>query len=128
MSIADKTILITGAKLGHRAGGAGPLDPRTSSRGGTSTVSPGVSGRSMRASSMRAARWPSSNAVASTLVSHSARRRAKTELSKPTRDSSSGTLTPRAAAADRAPTQVRSLAAKMAVGRSWPLSRRTVAR
>ena len=82
----------------------------------------------MRASSMRAARWPSSNAVASTLVSHSARRRAKTELSKPTRDSSSGTLTPRAAAADSAPTQVRSLAAKMAVGRSWPLSSRTVAR
>ena len=77
---------------------------------------------------MRAARWPISNAVASTLVSHNARKRAKTELSKPTRDSSSGTPTPRAAAADRAPTQVRSLAAKMAVGRSWPLSSRTVAR
>ena len=91
-------------------------------------VSPGASGWSMRASSLRAACWPSSSAVASTLVSHSARRRAKTELSKPTRESSYGTLMPSAAAADKAPTQVRSLAAKMAVGRSRPLISRTVAR
>ena len=44
MSIVGKTILVTGAKLGYRAAGAGPLDPRTSRRGGSSTVSPGASG------------------------------------------------------------------------------------
>jgi len=58
MSIADKTVLITGASRGigqaltdealGRASlahaGAGPLEPRTSRRGGRSTVSPGASG------------------------------------------------------------------------------------
>src|ERR1035438_366882 len=70
---------------------------------------------------------PGAAAVPATLVSQRARSRAKTELSKPTRDSSPGTRTPSAAAADRAPTQVRSFAAKMAVGRPGRLISWTVA-
>ena len=84
LQVATPAMSISGS-LGHPPGALqalltrrGAADPRTSSRGAIRTVSPGASGRSMRARSMPGGpAVPSRRRSQSTLVSHSARKRAE---------------------------------------------------